>query len=194
MTRWSSQQLFPVTILALLAALSFWLQSVVDMPEPRRDGKLRHDPDTIVERFVVRHLDAQGQLKYRLQSPHMQHFPDDDSSLIQNPKLTHVRPDAANMILSGKQALVTERGDHVYLWGEVSATRAATAQRPEMVARMHDLTVRPNDGIATTKSAVEITEGQTRLKGVGMDLDNNRSTFVLKSQVSGLIYRTKQQP
>lgn len=193
MNRWSGQ-IFPLVLLALLAALSFWLESIVDLPDPRRDGKLRHDPDTVVERFMVRHLNAEGRLQYRLQSPHMQHFPDDDSSLIQKPRLTHYRPGAPDMVLIGQQARVTEKGDNVYLWGDVVATRAASAERPEMVARMPDLTVRPNDGTGHTKSPVEITEGQTWLKGIGMNLDNNKATFALQSQVTGHIYRTKQQP
>ncbi|MGE5384361.1 MAG: LPS export ABC transporter periplasmic protein LptC [Betaproteobacteria bacterium] len=193
MKRWSGQ-IFPLAVLALLAALSFWLQRVVDLPESRHDGKLRHDPDTVVERFMVRHLNAEGTLQYRLQSPHMFHYADDDSSLIQKPRLTYYRPDVPDMILTGQQALVTENGDNVYIWGDVVATRLATPERPEMVARMPDLTVRPDDGIGFTKSPVEITEGKTWLKGVGMDIDNNQATFALQSKVTGLIYRTKQQP
>ncbi len=60
--------------------------------------------------------------------------------------------------------------------------------RPELVARMPDLTVQPDDGTAFTGSPVEITEDKSWVKGVGMHLDNNTSTFELQSQVTGLSY------
>lgn len=193
MKNWSGQ-IFPLILLAFLAALSFWLERAVDLPEGRHDGKLRHDPDTIVERFMVRRINPEGVLQYRLFSPYMEHYPDDDSSFIKKPYLIYYRPDAPDMTLSGQQARVTDGGDTVYLWDEVVATRVATGERPEMVARMPDLTVKPDDGTATTKSPVEITQGASWLKGVGMDIDNNNSTFALQSQVTGLIYRMMPQP
>ena len=71
--------------------------------------------------------------------------------------------------------------------------RSQVAARPEAVARMPDLTVRPDDGIAFTQSPVVITEDRSWVKGVGMDLDNNNSTFVLQSQVTGLYYPRRVQ-
>lgn len=191
MKRWSSQQVFPIVLLSLLAALSFWLAHSVDLPEPRRDGKQRHDPDTFVENFQVRRMDANGALQYRLTSPRMQHFPDDDSSLLIQPKLDYYRPDQPSMTLSGKNGYVASKGETVFFWDDVMATRAATGERPEMVARMPDLTVQPDEGFAFTDSPVEIVQGRSWMKGIGMELDNNNSVLILKSQVTGTYYRPK---
>jgi len=191
MKRWSSQQLFPIVLLSLLAALSFWLARSADLPEGRRDGKQRHDPDSFVENLEVRRMDANGALQYRLTAPHMQHFPDDDSSLLTQPTLDYYRPDQPSMTLSGKNGYVAAKGETVFFWDDVMATRAATAEHPKMVARMPDLTVQPDEGIAFTGSQVEINQGQSWLKGVGMHLDNNNSVLVLKSQVTGTYYRPK---
>jgi len=193
MKSWPSQT-FPLLLLGLLAGLSFWLEHAIDMPEARRDGKLRHDPDTIVERFTVRRIDSQGALQYRLHSPYMEHYPDDDSSFIRQPRLIYYRPNAPQMTLSGEQARATSGGESVYLWGGVTVTRAATPTRQEMVVRSPDLTIRPDDGTASTDSPAEITEGRSWMKGIGMDVDNNQSTFALRSQVTGLLFRTRQQP
>lgn len=186
--RFGSNQLFVVVLLALLAGLSFWLQRAVTPVEIVRDGKLRHDPDAMAENFLVRQFDEKGRVKYRLTAPYMMHFPDDDSSELKSPTLIHYRPDAAALTLSGKNALVTSKGQTVFLWDDVKAVRAATPARPEMVARMPDLTVQPDDGIAFTGSPVVITEDKSWVKGVGMHLDNKTSTFVLQSQVTGLSY------
>jgi len=186
--RFGSSQLFVIVLLALLAGLSFWLQRAVTPVEVVRDGKLRHDPDAIAENFLVRQFDEKGRVKYRLTAPYMMHFPDDDSSELKSPTLIHYRPNAPQLTLTGKNAKVTSKGKTVFLWDDVKAVRAATPARPELVARMPDLTVQPDDGTAFTGSPVEITEDKSWVKGVGMHLDNNTSTFELQSQVTGLSY------
>lgn len=186
--RFGSSQLFVIVLLALLAGLSFWLQRAVTPVEVVRDGKLRHDPDAIAENFLVRQFDEKGRVKYRLTAPYMMHFPDDDSSELKSPTLIHYRPNAPQLTLTGKNAKVTSKGKTVFLWDDVRAVRAATPARPELVARMPDLTVQPDDSTAFTQSPVEITEDKSWVKGVGMHLDNNTSTFELQSQVTGLSY------
>ena len=189
-----SSQLFPLILIGSLAALTFWLERVVDIPGSRRDGKMRHDPDAIVENFSVRQFNSEGLLQSRLQAPYMEHYPDDDSSLIQKPYYTYYRPNLPDTVITSKQARVTEKGDKVYLWGDVVATRAATAARAKMVARTPDLTIRPDDGTGFTDSPVEITQASSWMKGIGMDINNKTSVFVLRSQVTGMLLRMKPQP
>ncbi len=186
--RFGSSQLFVIVLLALLAGLSFWLQKAITPLDVAHDGKLRHDPDAMAENFMIRQFDERGHIKYRLTAPYMEHFPDDDTSELKSPTLTHYRPNAASLTLTGKNAKVTSQGQTVYLWDDVKAVRAATPDRPEMVARMPDLTVQTEEGIAFTPSQVVITEDKSWAKGVGMRLDNNASTFELQSQVTGLSY------
>jgi lipopolysaccharide export system protein LptC len=188
-----ASQLFTIILLALLAGLSFWLERAVAPVETRHDGKSRHEPDSIGENVQVRQFDAEGRLKYRLMAPYSEHFPDDDSSELKKPILTQYRPDAAPVTVSGDNARVTSKGKVVFLWDDVKVVRAATVDRPEAVARMPDLTVQPEDGTAFTQSAVEITEDKSWVKGVGMRLDNNTSTFELQSQVTGLYYPRRVQ-
>ncbi|MBS1143666.1 MAG: lptC [Proteobacteria bacterium] len=193
MKHWHSQ-LLPVIFLAILAALSFWLQSTVDHSEPRNDGKFRHDPDATAENFTVRRFDEKGQVKYRLTAPYLVHFPDDDTSELKSPVLTSYRDEGSKIVVTGDNAKVTAKGETIYLWDNVSVTRAATADRQELVARMPDLTAQPDAGIAFTGSPVEITQGQSWVKGVGMHIDNNTSTLVLQSQVRGQFIRPRAAP
>ena len=193
MKHWPSQ-LFPIILLALLAGLSFWLQKAVDIGDSKHDGKQRHDPDAIAENFVVRRFDDTGNVKYRLTAPHLVHYPDDDSSELHSPVLVSYRAEAPPVTVRAKHAKVTSKGETVYLWDDVSVTRMATAERPEMVARMPDLTAQPDVGIAFTSSPVEITQGQSWIKGVGAHLDDNTSTLILQSQVTGLYIRPRTKP
>lgn len=193
MKHWPSQ-LFPIILLALIAGLTFWLQTTINTENAGHDGKFRHDPDAIAENFVVRRFDETGQVKYRLIAPYLVHYPDDDSSELKSPKLISYRPDAAPVEVVAKNAKVTSKGETIFLWDEVILTRTASADRPAMVARMPDLTAQPDAGFAFTNSPVEITQGQSWIKGVGAHLDNNTSILVLKSQVTGLYIRPKATP
>ena len=193
MKHWPSQ-LFPVVLLALLAGLSFMLQRAVDQEEAKQDGKPRHDPDAIAENFVARRFDENGLVKYRLTAPYLVHFPDDDSSELKSPVLISYRQSAPPIEVTGKNARVTAKGETIYIWDEVRVTRAATPERPEMVARMPDLTAQPDAGTAFTNSPVEITQGQSWMTGVGAQIDNNNSTFVLQSQVKGQYIRPRATP
>lgn len=190
MKHWPSQ-LFPIILLAVLASLSFWLQKAVEPQEARPSGKLRHDPDAYAENFTVRRYDTNGNLRYRLSAPYLVHYPDDDSSELKSPTLTSFRPGSPDVTVTGNNAKVSAKGETVFLWENVSIVRAATPDRPEMIARMPDLTAQPEAGYAFTNSPVEITQGQSWIKGVGAQLDNNAATFVLQSQVTGQYIRPR---
>jgi lipopolysaccharide export system protein LptC len=193
MKHWHSHFL-PIVVLTVLAALSFWLQSTVDRGETKNDGKFRHDPDATAENFTVRRFNQKGKIKYRLAAPYLVHYPDDDSSELRSPILTTYREEGSQIVVVGDHAKVTSKGGTIYLWDNVSVTRAAMPDRPEMVARMPDLTAEPDAGIAFTSSPVEITQGQSWVKGVGAHLDNNTSTLILQSQVRGLLIRPRAAP
>jgi lipopolysaccharide export system protein LptC len=193
MKHWPSQ-LFPVIVLAILAGLSFWLQSTVDRGETHHDGKFRHDPDATAENFTVRRFGPNGQVKYRLTAPSLVHYPDDDTSELKSPILTSYRDEGSQVVVTGDHAKVTAKGETIYLWDNVSVTRAATPDRLEMVAKMPDLTAQPDAGVAFTGSPVEITQGLSWVKGVGIHIDNNDSTLVLQSQVRGLYIRPRAAP
>jgi lipopolysaccharide export system protein LptC len=193
MKHWHSQ-LFPIIILSVLAGLTFWLQGAIDLGNDKHDGKLRHDPDGIAENYIVRRFDETGQVKYRLTGPYMVHYPDDDSSELQSPVLISYRPDAPQITVTSKFAKVTSKGEVAYLWDDVRVTRAATPEQQELVARMPDLTVQTEAGFAFTNSPVEITQGQSWVTGVGAQIDNNKSTFVLQSQVKGQYIRPRSTP
>jgi lipopolysaccharide export system protein LptC len=184
--------LFPVILLGVLAALSFWLQTIVERGETPPAKIVRHEADTVVENFSARRLDENGQVKYRLIAPYMMHFADDDSSELKSPTLVAYRPDAPPVTVSGRNAKVSSKGEVVYLWDSVVVTREATPGRPALTGTMPDLTVLPDAGTAFTPSPVEITQGASWVKGVGMQIDNEASTFQLQSQVSGLYFRVRE--
>ncbi len=189
--RSGSGQFYPIALLVLFAALSFWLQHVIDLPTSRHDGKTRHDPDSFVENFTVRRFDVDGLLRYRLDSPKMIHYGDDDTSLIERPQLVRTHPGTPDMTLVGEHGFVAAEGETVFFWDNVVATKNSSGSRPPMIAKMPDLTVQPDAGIAFTDSSIEVTQGPSWTRGVGMHLDQNTGVLVIKSQVTGQYLRPK---
>jgi lipopolysaccharide export system protein LptC len=148
----------------------------------------------MADNFVMRRFDETGVVKYRLSAPHMKHYPDDDSSILTNPTLITYRPDAPPVTIVAKNAVSTSKGTTVFMWDDVSITRAASPERQEMIARMPDLTAQTEDGFAFTDSPVHVTQGESWVKATGAFLDNNTSILTLQSQVTGLYIRSRPTP
>ena len=81
---------FPLGIMALLAALSYWLDRSVQPTTPKRDGSTRHDPDYTVESFSATRLSPDGTPQYVLAAAKMAHYPDDDSTHLERPHFTQL--------------------------------------------------------------------------------------------------------
>ena len=67
---------FPLTLLAMLACLTFWLDQFVRPPVAGENSAARHDPDYIVEGLRAVRMDAAGSVKYSLIAERMVHYPD----------------------------------------------------------------------------------------------------------------------
>jgi lipopolysaccharide export system protein LptC len=183
MKHWGSA-LFPLTILFTLAGLTFWLRYATELPEIRYDGKHRHDPDYIVTNANLRKIDATGKLKYTLKSTDIKHYPDDETTDLVKPDLEFLNPKKSTVTVNSDRAHMSKDGEQVDLYGNVRIVRAATAKDPAMVATTPELTVFPDEEKAFTKSPVLITQGQSWIKGVGLQMDNRAQTYILESNAS----------
>lgn len=181
---WASV-LFPLAILLVLTGLTVWLQSAVQMPEEKHDGKHRHDPDYTIQDFQLRKLDQTGRLQYALTAPELLHFPDKDTTEVRNPHLVYLHPDKPTVTMSSDTALIGPDGKEIFLKDNVRLKRNGTPTQAPIYASMPDLTVRPDDEVAFTLSPVLMTQGKSWLKGVGMRVDNKTQTYVLQSQALG---------
>ena len=186
MKSWSTA-LFPLSILFVLCALTFWLRFATEFDEPKRDGKLRHDPDSIITDAVLRKINAAGKLQYTLKAAEVRHYPDDDTTHLSNPHLVYLSPAKPTLTVRADRGLAVSGGDQIDLLENVVITRAATPKRQEFNAAMAELTVFPDEEKGVTKSAILMTEGKSWVKGVGMKVDYKTQTYVLESQASALI-------
>jgi lipopolysaccharide export system protein LptC len=181
---WGSAVL-PLTILVILFALTFWLRYAIQLPEERKDGKNRHDPDYIISQSKLSKLDTTGRLHYTMTAKEIRHFPDDDSTDLLKPAIVVFHTSKPPVTISSERAHVNENAEQVDLYENVKILRAASPTQEQMLATMNNLTVRPDDDIGFTKDPVLITQGKSWLKGVGMNIDNKTQVYVLESQAVG---------
>ncbi len=181
-----SQTLFPLGVLTLLAALTFWLQYAIQPPEAARDGKNRHDPDFIIQNFTLKRFDQKGELQHTLTAEKMVHFPDDDSTVVTHPYVIFTGREEPTRVRAN-QALVSADGEEVVLVGDVLVTREGSAQREEMSLATSVLTVYPDDEISRTTAPVTLRRGKSVVNGVGLEANNITGIASLHSQVRGVI-------
>lgn len=191
MKNWGSA-LFPLSLLLTLAALTFWLRYASELPDARRDGKYRHDPDYIVNDATLRKLDNTGQLVYTLKAPEIRHYPDDDSSEVSQPHLVHLNPKKPTLTMNADTAHISSKGEQVDLHGNVRVHRAATAKDAEMILTTPQLTVLPDEEKAYTKHPVLITQGNSWIKGIGLRMDNRAQTYLLEAQARASLESRQQ--
>jgi len=186
MKHWGSA-LFPLSVLLTLAALTFWLRYATELPAERRDGKHRHDPDYIISDAVLRKLDGNGRLKYTLKAADIRHYPDDDSTDMRQPHLVVLHPTRPPITVSAERGHANSDGEQVDFYDNVRIERAPSKTDEALIATMPQLTVLPDDDKAFTKSPVLITQGNSWVKGVGMQVDSRAQTYLLESQATALL-------
>lgn len=182
--------LFPLAMLVLLAALTFWLNRVIQGDTPR--GPLRHDPDYWVERFEVRRFDVDGRLQHTVVAEKLMHFPDDDTTIVTAPHLTYHRQPPTEIF--ARSATIGRDGKEVDLIDDVRIVRrGADGKSAATVLTTRTLKVFPDDERGHTDDPVLITQGKSILNGKGLDIDNRSGMTVLRGRVTGTLHRNQTE-
>lgn len=188
-----SASLLPLVLLALLAALTFWLERTTRIDNERRDGKDRHDPDFIVDNFTVRRYNISGGLQYVQTAQKMLHYNDDDSTDVVEPALSYIG-EKQQIHISARHARLTQAGKEVRLFNDVRMVRDATKDSQELVVTTAEMFVYPDDELARGVLPVTLTEGRSTINGTGFEADNRAHLFKLMGRVHGTIYKKTNPP
>ncbi len=182
--------LFSLALVAGLAGLTMWLERAVQAPAGSRPNPLEHDPDFIVERFTATNLGKAGRPESQLTAARMVHFPDDSTTELEEPRLAQFRESEPPVRISAERGTVSKDGEEVRLYGNVVVWREPTKTRPELRMETPFLQVFPKEDIARTPEAVVITEGGSRITGVGLEFNNKTRQLELKARVNGTFVRS----
>jgi len=176
---------FPVVLLAAVAAMTVWLDRQVQPPERSRDGKARHDPDYIVEKLAATRFGPDGLARYSLSARRMVHYPDDDTTHLEAPKLVNFSGTGATVTVTSKTAMISSNGENAYLTDDVRLVRSAYADKSELTMQTSYLHVIPDADIAKTDKPVRVSDARILITAVGLEFNNQTRILKLQSNVRG---------
>lgn len=173
----------PLLPLLALVGVVYWLQQQTLPLSVPSGSKLRHEPDAIVDNFSAVTLDEQGAPRFILAAKSMLHYPDDDSTALEVPRITMYSPERSPMHAVAQHGTISRRGDEVTLFGDVEVLREAGKQQSELTLQTEYLHVVPEQDKADSNRAITVTDAHSTLRAVGLELDNKARTLKLLSQV-----------
>lgn len=186
--------LAPIVLLGMMAALTFWLDRVIESSAPDIVGPSRSDPDYIVQNLSAMTLDEFGKANHTLAAIKMVHYPEDDSTLLTQPKFVSYSAAQAPVTITANQGVVSAKGDHVYFQDNVRVARAPYGNQSELIMRTSFLHVIPDAHLAKTDRHVTIINDATVVTAVGLELNTESHELKLLSNVRSTYDSIQAQP
>lgn len=174
---------FPLVLLAMLAALTLWIDRTVQPPQPKRDGSSRHDMDYKVNNFSTTKSDRNGNPRYVLSATELLHYPDDDSTQLMRPRFTQYSANKPYTQIQGQRGQISSNGEDVYFMDHVQVVRGASPGRGELTVLTEYLHLIPEKEIAVTDRPVSILQApHTVIRGTGMEYNKKERTLKLSGR------------
>jgi lipopolysaccharide export system protein LptC len=178
---------FVFALVVTLAALTFWLDGIVQPAPsaPRNVSSL--DPDYIVDGLAATKMDAQGRLTHTLNAQKMTHYPDDDLTILLEPRFVAYTEDQPPVTVTSREARMSGNGEDVYFEREVRVVRAPSANTSELVLLTNFLHVIPDANIAKTDQPVTIRDANLLVNASGLELNSETRVLKLFGRVKGTL-------
>jgi len=153
------------------------LEATIDMAQTRTDYYL--------ESFETRKLNADGQPEYTIIGDTLKHYPADDSSEIDQPRLTLHREDSVWTLNSNRGRLTTDP-DIFTFEGDVFIQRDSTAPgEPGLSIKTRDVVVHTGTNQVETDQPIEVKSDSWTLTSTGLRSHIDSGTLSLLSNVKG---------
>jgi lipopolysaccharide export system protein LptC len=172
----------PLILIALLAALTFWLDRKVQEPAKDPDRGQRLDPDFTVEGMSAVRMNPDGTRRYALTAKKLAHYPVGDNTQVDAPILVYFDNQRAPVTVRADSAELIKGGEEVIFQGNVQIIRDAFDDQRELGIFTTDLRVIPEREFASTDKPVRLVEGDSTASAVGLEFDNKTRQLKLLSQ------------
>ena len=177
--------LLPLLLVLFLSALTLWLRFAVEEPPARKTTSNRHDADAIVDNFRMVKMSTAGTPAYTMTARRMLHYPDTDTTELEQPMFLKRGADGVTMTVTSASAVMAPDASEAKFRGNVMLRRGAYADRPALLAKTEFLHLLADKDLVRTDERITIQEGTSVFTGVGMELNRATRQFRLHSQVKG---------
>ena len=167
----------------LLLAGTYWLNQQVQPIPTKPDSSKRHDIDYAVSNLSSVSLDEHGQARYVMTTEKMWHYPDDDSTHLQSPRMVSLHNGRAPMVIWADTGEISSRGEEVFLYNNVKVMRLGDDTQSAMDFSTDYLHVLPEKDQADTDHPVTMVTSRDTVHATGMTLDNKSRLVNLLSNV-----------
>jgi lipopolysaccharide export system protein LptC len=176
--RWSA-----VGVLAVLAALTWWLQELgKPVQQQSSDRKL---PDYTMEDVDLTALDERGKPEMKLQAKSVVHYPEDRSMDLDAPHALVFEEEGPPWRVVAERGWVSDDLAVVRLLGHAELEREAWQSSGPIRVVTRDVSIQTEARFIETDRAVKAWMGANTVEAVGMRLDLNRATLSLLAHVQG---------
>jgi len=176
---------YPIGLLLILAALTWWLERTVELAATGVQKRELKGADYRVENFSAVQSGPDGLPRYALAASKMLHYPDDDSSHLANPNFTRMQAGQPPLYARADRGVVSSDGEHVYLMDDVRVVRANPGPRGPLTLTTSSLHIQPEKDLAESSATVTITDANTTVTAVGLELNAQTRVLKLLSRVKG---------
>jgi lipopolysaccharide export system protein LptC len=180
--RLPTTRLFPLVLMLVLAALTFYLDRAVNEDESHPSLR-RHDPDYLVVNFITTTFDREGRAESMLSAERMVHYPDDDTTELTSPRVVQTKRDEPKMTVRADRGTLSRDGEDIYLYDNVVLEREAGAGQTAARLTTEYLQVVRDRSLVRTDRPVTIVEETRSLSGKGMEYSSETQHFTLHSDV-----------
>lgn len=146
-----------------------YTQRAVTLDAP---AKKTHEPDSWGKVLVMLRADETGQAISRIEGEYLEHFPDDDSYDIIQPRAMSIKPNQPTLIGTSQIATVLDDGDRIIMKKDAIVMRLATKDTDPLNVSSQEITLLMDEDVAFTDLPALAIRERSTLKGVGMRYDN----------------------
>lgn len=173
----------PLLPLLLLLAATYWLNQQVQPLPPKAARTSPGEPDFIISNISATSINERGTPRFVLAARTVTHNPADDSTLLEEPRLTSLYADRPPVQTSAKKGEISSNGEEIFLRGDVKLVRTGNATQSELSFTTDYLHVIPDRDLADTDRPVTLKDARNIVQAVGMRIDNEARVVKLLSQV-----------
>jgi lipopolysaccharide export system protein LptC len=166
----------------------------VQPPVSTGDPRVRHDPDYYVDQLKATRFGPSGIPEYTLYAKRMTHYPDDDVTHLDDPRLLSFRSALSTTTVTALTADMSGNGENVYLHDNVQLVRSAYPGHSELTVQSSYMHVMPEANLSKTDKPVKIFDANILVNAVGLEFNSETHVLKLLANVRGKYEKSPAAP
>ena len=172
--------------LIMVAGLSYWLLDTLIIDDKEALAKIAHYPDYYMENFNTLKMNENGAPKNHLSASYMAHYPDDNTTELDYPKLKIFRENKLPINVSADKGWVTSSNEVILLIGNVYLYQTNSSGEMNLELMTKDARVLIDKKYAETDKPATLINKNSITNSIGMRiyLQDQRMEFLNNVQTT----------